>query len=97
MLNMDLAVNYGWMGLNMKEIGKMDRQMELEYLHIPTLMFIMASFKEIEPTGMEFIFIKTVRDMKVNGKMMFKKDREKKFWKMDLYMKDSSKLERNGE
>jgi hypothetical protein len=42
-------------------------------------MFIMDSFKRTELMDMECTFIKMVRDMKVIGKMMFKKDREKKF------------------
>jgi len=40
---------------------------------------MMDSFKGTELMDMEYTFIKMVRDMKVIGKMMFKKDREKKF------------------
>ena len=60
-------------------------------------MFMMDSFKETELMDMEYTFIKMVRDMKVIGKMMFKKDREKKFYKMDQFMRDSLKMEKNGD
>ena len=58
---------------------------------------MMDSFKGTELMDMEYTFIKMVRDMKVIGKMMFKKDREKKFQKMDQFMRDSLKMEKNGD
>lgn len=63
----------------MMENGKMAKLRDLEYLRILILMFIMVSFKETELMGMECTFIKMDRNMKVIGKMMSKKDKERKF------------------
>jgi hypothetical protein len=38
-------------------------------------MFTEASFIKTKPMDMEFIYIKTVRNMKGIGKMMYRKDR----------------------
>ena len=45
---------------------------------------------------LEFTFIKMVKDMKANGKMMSRKDKAKKFLKMGLYMKAILKMEKSG-
>lgn len=94
---MELDAKLGWMEQNMMENGKMDKQRDLESLHIQIMMFIMDNFKKTELTVMEYIFIKMVKDMKVIGLMISRKDREKKFYKMDLFMMDILKMEKNGE
>lgn len=94
---MELAVKSGWMVPNMKVTGRMDRLKVLECLLIPIKMFTVASFIKTEPTDMEFIYIKTARNMKGIGKMMYRKDREKKFLRMDLFTKACLKMGRNGD
>lgn len=70
---------HGKMVLNLRVIGEMDRQTVKAPFYIQMEIFIMANLDRIERTVTEYTFIKTVRNMRVSGKTMFKKDKVKKY------------------
>ena len=92
---MEKVPNNGLTALNTKAIGVTAWPKEEERFTTPTKICTQVSFIKIEQMVMEHISMKTVKDTKENGKMIFNTVRVPKSLKMDLSMRESSEMARN--
>jgi len=75
---MEKEINYGRMVQDMKEIGEMEWLKDKEHFIMQMVTFILVNFIKIELMDLEFIFIKTDKNMRVFGRMINKKVQEEK-------------------
>jgi hypothetical protein len=88
-------LRFGKMELNMKVIGEVAWLKAKEYSIIQMEIYIQENSYKIKQMDSEFIYIKMAKNMKDFGRMINKKEQEKKNLKMDLSMKVSLRMEKN--
>lgn len=93
--NMVKELRFGKMELNMKVIGEVAWLKAKEYSIIQMEIYIQENSYKIKQMDSEFIYIKMAKNMKDFGRMINKKEQEKKNLKMDLSMKVSLRMEKN--
>ena len=85
---------FGQMVPNISATGVMEKQRGMESSSIQTMIFMMVNLKKIEPTGMVYIPIQTVRPTKVIGLTISNMAKEKKNIKTEVLMKENLNMER---
>jgi hypothetical protein len=76
---MGMGNRFGRMVPNMKVIGGLTKHVGKENSGTLTVTFSKVNGWTTKPTDTEFTFIKMAQDMRVNGKMIFNTDSEKKY------------------